>query len=196
MLQPIKTKFRKAHKGRIRGQATSGQSLAFGEYGLKAIEPERVTARQIEAARRALTRGGAPRAVACLRRALAEPPAGAERAAIVLELASAELQAGEPAAAAGHFDEGVRVTADPRSRAAYVRERALALAAGGRRDEAFAVCARAADEVAPLDRELALLLEADLIAQGTSIGKAGQDDMERSWQAAKTHERTRSGEQA
>jgi large subunit ribosomal protein L16 len=56
MLQPIKTKFRKAHKGRIRGQATSGQSLAFGEYGLKAMEPERVTARQIEAARRAMTR--------------------------------------------------------------------------------------------------------------------------------------------
>src|ERR1700749_2399755 len=56
MLQPIKTKFRKAHKGRIRGQATSGQALAFGEYGLKAMEPERVTARQIEAARRALTR--------------------------------------------------------------------------------------------------------------------------------------------
>ena len=56
MLQPIKTKFRKAHKGRIRGHATSGESLAFGEYGLKAIEPDRVTARQIEAARRALTR--------------------------------------------------------------------------------------------------------------------------------------------
>ena len=56
MLQPIKTKFRKAHKGRIHGQATSGQSLAFGEYGLKAMEPDRVTARQIEAARRALTR--------------------------------------------------------------------------------------------------------------------------------------------
>ena len=56
MLQPIKTKFRKAHKGRIHGQATSGASLAFGEYGLKAVEPERVTARQIEAARRALTR--------------------------------------------------------------------------------------------------------------------------------------------
>ena len=56
MLQPIKTKFRKAHKGRIHGLATSGQSLAFGEYGLKAMEPERVTARQIEAARRALTR--------------------------------------------------------------------------------------------------------------------------------------------
>jgi len=56
MLQPIRTKFRKAHKGRIKGQATSGASLAFGEYGLKALEPERVTARQIEAARRALTR--------------------------------------------------------------------------------------------------------------------------------------------
>ena len=56
MLQPKRTKFRKAHKGRIHGQATSGASLAFGEYGLKAMEPERVTARQIEAARRALTR--------------------------------------------------------------------------------------------------------------------------------------------
>ena len=56
MLQPKKTKFRKAHKGRIKGLATSGASLAFGEYGLKAVEPERVTARQIEAARRALTR--------------------------------------------------------------------------------------------------------------------------------------------
>ena len=56
MLQPKKTKFRKAHKGRIKGLATSGASLAFGEYGLKAVEPERLTARQIEAARRALTR--------------------------------------------------------------------------------------------------------------------------------------------
>ena len=56
MLQPKKTKFRKAHKGRIKGVAQSGATLAFGEYGLKAMEPERVTARQIEAARRALTR--------------------------------------------------------------------------------------------------------------------------------------------
>src|SRR5260370_19627694 len=56
MLQPTRTKFRKAHKGRIRGLATSGATLAFGQYGLKAVEPERVTARQIEAARRALTR--------------------------------------------------------------------------------------------------------------------------------------------
>ena len=56
MLQPKKTKFRKAHKGRIKGVASSGASLAFGEYGLKAMEPDRLTARQIEAARRALTR--------------------------------------------------------------------------------------------------------------------------------------------
>ena len=56
MLQPNRTKFRKAHKGRIHGVATSGNSLTFGQFGLKALEPERVTARQIEAARRALTR--------------------------------------------------------------------------------------------------------------------------------------------
>jgi large subunit ribosomal protein L16 len=56
MLQPKRTKFRKAHKGRIKGIATSGVDLSFGQFGLKALEPERVTARQIEAARRALTR--------------------------------------------------------------------------------------------------------------------------------------------
>ena len=56
MLQPKKTKFRKMHKGRISGQAKGGFDLNFGSYGLKATEPERVTARQIEAARRALTR--------------------------------------------------------------------------------------------------------------------------------------------
>jgi large subunit ribosomal protein L16 len=56
MLQPTRTKFRKAHKGRIHGLATSGATFAFGQYGLKAMAPERITARQIEAARRALTR--------------------------------------------------------------------------------------------------------------------------------------------
>jgi large subunit ribosomal protein L16 len=56
MLQPMRTKFRKAHKGRIKGVATSGAVLSFGEYGLKAMEPERLSARQIEAARRAMTR--------------------------------------------------------------------------------------------------------------------------------------------
>ena len=56
MLQPTRTKFRKAHKGRIHGVASSGIDLAFGQFGLKAMEPDRLTARQIEAARRALTR--------------------------------------------------------------------------------------------------------------------------------------------
>ncbi|MEM8635080.1 MAG: 50S ribosomal protein L16 [Pseudomonadota bacterium] len=56
MLQPKRTKFRKAFKGRIRGNAKGGFTLNFGSYGLKALEPERVTARQIEATRRAVTR--------------------------------------------------------------------------------------------------------------------------------------------
>jgi large subunit ribosomal protein L16 len=56
MLQPKRTKFRKAHKGRIKGMAKGGFTLNFGSYGLKALEPERVTARQIEATRRAITR--------------------------------------------------------------------------------------------------------------------------------------------
>ncbi|MFP3945167.1 MAG: 50S ribosomal protein L16, partial [Alphaproteobacteria bacterium] len=56
MLQPKRTKFRKAHKGRIHGYAKGGTDLNFGTYGLKAQTPARVTARQIEAARRAITR--------------------------------------------------------------------------------------------------------------------------------------------
>jgi large subunit ribosomal protein L16 len=56
MLSPKRTKFRKAHKGRIHGLAKGGTALNFGQFGLKALEPERVTARQIEAARRAITR--------------------------------------------------------------------------------------------------------------------------------------------
>jgi large subunit ribosomal protein L16 len=56
MLQPKRTKFRKQHKGRIHGLAKGGSDLAFGTFGLKATEPERITARQIEAARRAMTR--------------------------------------------------------------------------------------------------------------------------------------------
>jgi large subunit ribosomal protein L16 len=56
MMSPKKTKYRKAHKGRIRGNAKGGFTLNFGEYGLKALNPERITARQIEAARRAISR--------------------------------------------------------------------------------------------------------------------------------------------
>ncbi|SNY94004.1 LSU ribosomal protein L16P [Cohaesibacter sp. ES.047] len=56
MLQPKRTKYRKQHKGRIHGNAKGGYELTFGAYGLKAQEPARITARQIEAARRAMTR--------------------------------------------------------------------------------------------------------------------------------------------
>ena len=56
MLSPKRTKFRKQHKGRIHGLARGGSDLNFGAFGLKALEPDRVTARQIEAARRAITR--------------------------------------------------------------------------------------------------------------------------------------------
>ncbi len=56
MLSPKKTKFRKAHKGRIHGKAKGGYSLTFGEYGLKALEPSRITAKQIEAVRKTIQR--------------------------------------------------------------------------------------------------------------------------------------------
>lgn len=56
MLVPKKTKYRKQHKGRIHGVAKSGASLSFGSFGLKALEPDRITARQIESARRAISR--------------------------------------------------------------------------------------------------------------------------------------------
>ena len=56
MLQPVRSKFRKAHKGRIHGKATRASSLNYGEFGLKAIKPERIIGKQIEAARVALTR--------------------------------------------------------------------------------------------------------------------------------------------
>jgi large subunit ribosomal protein L16 len=56
MMQPKKTKFRRAHKGRIHGVTKGGSQLNFGEFGLKALEPNRVNAREIEAARRAITR--------------------------------------------------------------------------------------------------------------------------------------------
>lgn len=56
MLSPKKTKYRKAHKGRIHGNAKGGTDLLFAPFGLKALQPERITSRQIEAARRAMTR--------------------------------------------------------------------------------------------------------------------------------------------
>jgi DNA-binding CsgD family transcriptional regulator len=117
-----------------------------------------------DAAARARARGAAPVAVSCLRRALDEPPPGDERGALLLELGSAELHAGEPAAAVGHFDEGLDLDADPRTRAMWAREQGVALQALGRYDDAYAVRERAVDEVAGSDRELALLVETSVIA--------------------------------
>jgi large subunit ribosomal protein L16 len=56
MLSPRRTKYRKQHRGRMRGKATRGNTLSFGEYGLQALEPSWITSRQIEAGRRAMTR--------------------------------------------------------------------------------------------------------------------------------------------
>lgn len=132
-----------------------------------------------EAAARALTRGAGPGAVSFLRRALAEPPPAQERGPLVLELASAEVHAGQPAAAVGHFEEGMRVVADARVRAEHAWQHTLALQALGRHEEAFALRTRAAEEVAELDPELALRIEASLIAS------AGLQRSRRPW----AHER-------
>lgn len=128
-----------------------------------------------DAAARARARGAAPVAVSCLRRALAEPPRPDERGALLLELASAELHAGDPGAALEHLEEGLDIAGDPRTRAQWSREQTVALQALGRYDEAYAVRERAIDEVAAVDRELALLTETSLIAS------AGMDLTRLAW---------------
>jgi DNA-binding CsgD family transcriptional regulator len=119
------------------------------------------------AAARAREKGAASVAVACLRRAHAEPPAIAVRGEVLLELASAELHAGEAAEAAEHFEQGMRATGDPRRRATRVSEQAAALLAIGRSQEAYAVRELAAAEVASLDAEAALRIEAGIIASAS-----------------------------
>lgn len=120
-----------------------------------------------EAAAGALARGASSTAVACLQRALTEPPPVADRGRLFLELGSAEVRAGDTVAASEHFIEGLRVTEDPRTRAVYAQQQVVALLALGRRDEAFALLEREVDEAAQVDAELALLIEADLIATTT-----------------------------
>jgi DNA-binding CsgD family transcriptional regulator len=145
---------------------------------LLATEPARdpyIVATLRDAAIRALARGAAPAAVACLRRALREPPPADECGELMLELASAELRAGEPAAAVEHFDEGMRVTPDTRTRAARAGEHALALQAVGRDDDAFAVRERAVAEVADIEPKLAASLE------GTLLGTARWDLARLDW---------------
>jgi DNA-binding CsgD family transcriptional regulator len=118
-----------------------------------------------EAAGRARSRGAAAAAAAFLRRAIEEPPPQpATRATLMFALASAELDAGDPPAAAGHFDEASRLTSDPRERASHVWEYAVTLQTLARYDEADALRERAAAEVADADPDLALQIEAGLIA--------------------------------
>jgi DNA-binding CsgD family transcriptional regulator len=117
-----------------------------------------------EGAAHALARGAPRTAVACLERALAEPPPADQRGPVLLELASAEFVGGEPSAAAHHFEEAFSIASDPRSRAEYARDRGLALQAIGRHEEAFAVRERAVDEVEHVDPALARLLEVSLVA--------------------------------
>ena len=137
---------------------------------LLATEPARdpqVVKTLQHASERALARGAGPTAVACLRRALEEPPPATQRGHVVLALAAAELHAGEPAAAAEHFDEGSRIVDDPRALAASAWDHAVALQSIGRHDEAYAVRERAVEEVAGIDPDLALLVEASLIASAS-----------------------------
>src|SRR4051794_16664707 len=126
------------------------------------------------AAAHARSRGTPDAAAAFLRRALEEPPAPAERADVLFELASSELHAGESAPAVEHFDAALRLTPDPRPRAACSWEYAVALQTLGRYDEAFAVRERAADEVRDADAGLALEVEASLIASaGVDLSRLG-----------------------
>jgi DNA-binding CsgD family transcriptional regulator len=116
-----------------------------------------------KAAARALARGAAATAVAFLRRAQDEPPSANERGAVVLDLASAEFRAGVAVAAVADFEEGMRISPDPRLRANRVGEYAVALQALGRDDDAFAVRERAAADVAGVDPALAMAIEGSLI---------------------------------
>ncbi|MFN2616726.1 MAG: LuxR C-terminal-related transcriptional regulator, partial [Thermoleophilaceae bacterium] len=117
-----------------------------------------------DASAAAVARGAADTAVACLRRALSEPPQVAERGLLLLELGSAELRAGQTPAASKHFEEGAELTSDPRTLAAYAWEHALALQTVGRHDQAFEHRERVLEDVADADPERALVLEAGLIA--------------------------------
>jgi DNA-binding CsgD family transcriptional regulator len=126
-----------------------------------------------DAASHARSRGSAGAGVAFLCRALDEPPPAGDRAELLFELASAELDAGDAAAAAEHFEDAERITPDPRARAIHVWEHAVTLQTLGRHDEAYSVRERAAEEVADVDPDLALQIEAGLIASaGLDLSRA------------------------
>ena len=142
-----------------------GEQLIAGH--LLATDPrgEADTAAALRAAAASARASGAVEtAVACLRRALEEPPPVAERGALLLELASAEVHAGEPESAVEHFEEAGRMEIEPGELASSVRERALALAACGRLQEALTIAEEAVAALLRVDRELALLAEASGLA--------------------------------
>ena len=156
-----------AHRRAAGLLAEEGAGPGATAVHLLATEPAadaEVAATLAEAAGGAMARGAAGVAVACLRRALAEPPPAEERGPLMLRLAAAELNSGDPAAAVAHFDEGARITDDPGTRAARAWDHAVALQAVGRADEAWALRQRAIEEASGVDRELALSLEAGLVA--------------------------------
>jgi DNA-binding CsgD family transcriptional regulator len=158
----------------LAGEGAAADAIAVHLLSTEPAGDAYVVSTLREAAAHALGNGAAPVAVACLRRALAEPPPPAGRGRLILELASAELHAGEPAAAAEHFDEGTRISGDARVRAVCAWEHAVALQALGRHDDAFALREHAAEAVAATDRELALLLETSLIASaGLDLSRLG-----------------------
>jgi DNA-binding CsgD family transcriptional regulator len=147
----------------------AGEGAADDEVAVHLLETEPAADPTIvtvlrRAAALARSHGAPAVAIACLSRALAEPPAAGERRGILLELASAELHGGRPGDAVAHFDEGLAGSVDPRVRANWVRQQSVALQALDRHDEAFAVRERAVAEVAPVDEQLALSLESGLVA--------------------------------
>ena len=157
----------RAHGGAAALLAGEGAAADAQAVHLLATEPagdRAIAATLREAAAQALSRGAAATAVDCLRRALAEPPPSADRGTVLLELAAAEVSAGDGAGAAVHFDEAMRLTPDPRERARHTLQHAMALQMTGRHDEAFALRERRIEEVAPADPAAALQLEASLIA--------------------------------
>jgi DNA-binding CsgD family transcriptional regulator len=156
----------RAHRNAAELLATDGADATAIAVHLLETEPAadpRTVATLRDAAERALARGAATTAVACLERALREPPAAQQRGPVLLELGTARLRADDPPGAAAAFDEGARVTSDPRTRAARASEQSVALLAVNRRDEAFALLEAAIEDVAAADPDLALSLEASLI---------------------------------
>jgi DNA-binding NarL/FixJ family response regulator len=156
-----------AHRRAAELLAAEGAEVDAVAVHLLATEPRgdpQVVRTLRQAASWALSRGATQTAVRCMRRALEEPPEAGERPRLTFELASAELRTGDSASANDHFEAGVRATPDPRLRASFAWDHALALQALGRHEEAFRVRERAVDDVRGIDGDLAFSLEASLIA--------------------------------